>query len=142
MTHFKQHPAQINHILNEWLQAFPASWGKDNPTSALLPPVNIHETADGYHLELSVPGRNKEDFKVKLDKNLLTISFDKKETEEDKSFKTIRREYSHKSFTRSFTLDEQINAEAIQAKYEQGILKLFLPKVEKVIITPKEITIL
>jgi HSP20 family protein len=107
-----------------------------------VPPVNIHETNEGFHLELNAPGRNKEDFKVKLEKDLLTISYEPKESTEEKNFKTIRREFQLKGFKRSFTLDDQIQVDGIQAKYENGILKLFLPRIEKVAISPKEISIL
>ncbi|MNL53906.1 Acid shock protein [compost metagenome] len=121
---------------------FPSTWGKDANLAYATVPVNIHETADGYHLELNAPGRNKEDFKVNVENGLLTISYEKKETTEDKTYKTIRREFNFRSFKRSFNLDEKINADAIQARYENGVLKVFLPKKEEVKLSPKEISIL
>jgi HSP20 family protein len=142
MTFVKQHPAQVNSMLHELLNAFPSSWGRDLPVNHSLPPVNIHETNEGFHLELNAPGRNKEDFKVKLEKNLLTISYEQKENATDPNYKTIRREFQYKGFKRSFSLDDQIQVDGIQAKYENGILKLFLPRIEKVVNNPKEITIL
>jgi len=142
MTFVKQHPAQVNSMFHELLNAFPNSWGRDFPVHHSVPPVNIHETNEGFHLELNAPGRNKEDFKVKLEKDLLTISYEQKENPTDQNYKTIRREFQYKGFKRSFSLDDQIQADGIQAKYENGILKLFLPRVEKTVITPKEITIL
>ena len=92
------------------------------------PAVNIVETPDAYHLELNVPGRNKEDFNVAVDKGLLTISYEKKEEAKNEDAKVVRREFNFQSFKRSFTVDEKINTEAIQAKYENGLLKLLLPK--------------
>ena len=142
MTFVKQHPAQVNSMLHELLNAFPSSWGRDVPVTHSVPPVNIHETNEGFHLELNAPGRNKEDFKVKLEKDLLTISYEPKESTEEKNFKTIRREFQLKGFKRSFTLDDQIQVDGIQAKYENGILKLFLPRIENAVNTPKEISIL
>jgi HSP20 family protein len=142
MTFVKQHPAQVNSMLHELLNAFPSSWGRDLPVNHSLPPVNIHETNEGFHLELNAPGRNKEDFKVKLEKDLLTISYEQKENATDSIYKTIRREFQYKGFKRSFSLDDQIQVDGIQAKYENGILKLFLPRIEKVVNNPKEITIL
>lgn len=142
MTFVKQNPAPVNSLLNELLNTFPSSWGRDFPVSNTVPPVNIHETNEGYHLELNAPGRNKEDFKVKLEKELLTISYEQKENTTENNYKTIRREFQYKGFKRSFSLDDQIQVEGIQAKYENGILKLFLPKIEKVVINPKEISIL
>lgn len=141
MTFTKQHPVQLNNLFDELFSNIPANWGKDFSNQIGNPKVNILETADGYHLELIAAGRNKEDFKVNIDKDLLTISFEKKESLENKDFKTIRKEFTLNSFKRSFSLDEKIKADAIQAKYENGILKLFLPKKEQVTIEPKEITI-
>lgn len=92
------------------------------------PAVNIVETPEAYHLELNVPGRNKEDFNISVDKGILSISYEKKEEEKKEDVKVVRREFSYQSFKRSFTIDEKINAEAIQAKYENGLLKLLLPK--------------
>lgn len=94
-------------------------------------PVNVHETKDAYHLELSAPGLDKEDFAIKLDNGLLTISYEKKEeAKPSDDYKTLRREFNYRSFKRSFTLNDDVNAENIQAKYENGILKVYLPKTE------------
>jgi HSP20 family protein len=142
MTLVKRNPATFNFLIDEIFNGFPANWGKDQVQHHYAPAVNIHETTDGYHVELNVPGRNKEDFKVSIDNNLLTIAFEQKETVENKDYKTLRREFGFKSFKRSFALDEKVNADAIQAKYENGILKLFLPKKEAVKVAPKEIAIL
>jgi HSP20 family protein len=141
MTFVKQ-PTQVNHLFEELFNNFPANWGRDYANQIGNPKVNIHETAEGYHLELIAAGRNKEDFKVNIEKDLLTISFEKKEAEENKDYKTIRKEFTLNSFKRSFSLEEKIKADAIQAKYENGILKLFLPKKEQITQAPKEITIL
>ncbi len=106
-----------------------------------FPAVNIVETDNNYELELNVPGRKKEDFKITLDNDLLTISFEKEEEKTDETKKFIKREFIAQSFSRSFTLDEKINIDEINAKYEDGILMLTLPKKEEVKIQPKEITI-
>lgn len=141
MTFVKQ-PTQVNSLFDELFNNFPANWGRDYSNQVGNPKVNIHETAEGYHLELIAAGRNKEDFKVNIEKDLLTISFEKKEIEENKDYKTIRKEFTLNSFKRSFSLDDKIQADAIQAKYENGILKLYLPKKEQIKQAPKEITIL
>jgi len=107
-------------------------------------PVNIVETAEGFNLDLSAPGRNKEDFKLKVENNLLTISFEAKEAvkeEGQKENKQIRKEFGVESFKRSFTLDDKVDADGIQAKYEAGLLKLFVPKKEETKPAVKEITI-
>lgn len=141
MTFVKQaNPA--NHLFDELFNNFPAHWGRDYANQVSHPKVNIHENNDGFHLELLAGGLNKEDFKIQVEKDLLTISFEKKQVEENKDYKTIRKEFSLNSFKRSFSLDDKINADAIQAKYENGILKLFLPKKAEETKALKEITIL
>ncbi len=142
MTLVKQNPRTSN-ILDDFFFGFPTSWGRDAQNNSFgTPPVNIHETTDGYHVELSAPGRNKEGFKVNVDNGLLTISFEKQEQAENKDFKTIRREFNSKSFKRSFSLDDKVNADAIQAKYENGVLQVYIPKKEEVKVAAKEIAIL
>jgi HSP20 family protein len=106
-----------------------------------VPAVNIIETNDNYELEFNAPGRKKEDFKITVDKNILTVSFEKKEEPKEENRHFIKREFNTPSFKRSFTLDEKINAEGINAKYESGILYLTLPKKEEVKVMPKEITV-
>lgn len=106
-----------------------------------VPAVNISETNDNYELEFNAPGRKKEDFKITVDKNILTVSFEKKEEPKEENRQFIKREFSTPSFKRSFTIDEKINAEGINAKYENGILYLALPKKEEVKVMPKEITV-
>jgi len=142
MSLVKNNPVYFGNLFDELFNQFPASWGKDTQTAFSTVPVNIHETKDGFHLELNAPGRNKEDFKIAIENNLLTISFEKKEETEQKEYKTIRKEFNYQSFKRSFSVDEKINTAAIQAKYENGVLKLYLPKKEEVIVTPKQIEIL
>ena len=135
-------PRNINYLFDEIFNTFPANWGSDSYAQKANPSVNIHETTDGYHLEVTAPGLNKEDIKINAADGLLTISYEKKEEAEQKEYKTIRREFIQRSFKRSFSLDEKVNVDGIEAKYENGILKLHLPKKEEVKVTPKEITIL
>lgn len=129
MTMVKLHsPVQknLNNFFDEFFNELPA-FGK-TVNNLFSPAVNIVETPDAYHLELNAPGRNKEDFQISVDKGLLTISYEKKEEAKNEGVKVVRREFSSQSFKRSFTVDEKINTEAIQAKYENGLLKLLLPK--------------
>jgi HSP20 family protein len=142
MTLVKHNTAPFNSLFDELFNHFPATWGRDANQAYAVVPVNIHETNEGYHLELNAPGRNKEDFKVNIENGLLTISYEKKESQEQKDYKTIRREFSFRSFKRSFTIDEKINADGIQARYENGVLKVYLPKKEEIKVSPKEISIL
>jgi HSP20 family protein len=129
----------LGNFVDDILQGLPAGLGREEAFG--FPPVNINETKDAFHLELSAPGRSKEDFKLGLDNGLLTISFEKKEENKTEDYKTVRKEFSFKSFKRSFNLDDQIDSNGIQAKYENGVLKLYLPKKEQVKESTKEITI-
>ena len=117
----------IDSVFDDLFTSFPAVWNE----GVHNPPVNIHETKEGYHVELNAPGLKKEDFTVNVDNGLLTIGFEKKEEKQSEEYKTIRREFSSRSFKRSFNLDDSINVELVEAKYDNGILKLYLPKKEQ-----------
>lgn len=114
-------------------------------TSALSTPVNIKETNAAFEVHVVAPGVKKEDFNVNVDKNILTISYEHKNEVKDESaegqVKTLRTEYSIRSFKRSFTLNDKIDVSAISAKYTDGILNISLPKKENVEPTVKEIAI-
>ena len=139
MTLVKHNFKTVNDLFDEFFSNRSANWSKESGLN--VPPVNIHETKDDYHLEVIAPGLSKEDFKVNLEKGLLTISHEKKAETENNDYKTHRKEFSFTNFKRSFSVDEKINAEGIQAKYENGVLKLLLPKKEEVKALPKEIAI-
>jgi HSP20 family protein len=128
----------FNSVFDDLLNQFPTTW-KDS--SLHNPPVNIHETSDAYHVELSAPGLNKEDFQVKVEDGLLTISYEQKEETKSEDYKTVRREFSQRSFKRSFTVEDQVNVDNIEAKYDQGVLKLRLPKKEQAKPVVKQINI-
>ena len=128
-------------ILDNLIQEFPAYLGREVSQAFPSTPANIVETADGYHLELNAAGRNKEDFKVAVENGLLTISSEQKEEARSADLKQIRKEFALNPFKRSFSLDEKIDAANIQAKYENGLLKLYLPKKEAVKAQPQTITI-
>ncbi len=138
LVKFNQPAAKtLNGFLDSFLNDFPYTPG-NNLNS---PAVNINESKDDYQLSFNVPGRNKEDFKITVDKNILTVSFDKKEESKDENIKQIKKEFGFQSFKRFFTLDEKIAVDNIVAKYENGILTLALPKKEEVKVQPKEIAI-
>lgn len=96
-----------------------------------MPPVNIAEHKDEYLVSLAAPGMKKNDFKIDVEGNLLTISSEKEESKEEKDKKYNRKEYSYSSFSRSFTLPEEVNKEKIEARYEDGVLKVSLPRKEE-----------
>lgn len=95
-----------------------------------VPAVNITEQKDAYMVSLAAPGLKKEDFTIDVKGNMLTISSKKEERTEETDKKFTRKEYSYSSFSRSFTLPEEINMEKIDAKYENGILNISLPRTE------------
>lgn len=129
----------FNSFFNELVNDFPAVAGKG--TGFANPPVNILETETDYQLELSVPGRNKEDFQVTVEKGLLTIGFEKKEEVKTEGTKSIRKEFTYSNFKRSFSLDDKVDAENIQAKYENGLLKFVLPKKAEAKESTKQISV-
>jgi HSP20 family protein len=101
-------------------------------TNTTLPAVNIKENADAFMVEMAAPGMAKEDFKIELNNDLLTISSEKKNEKETKEGETYtRREYSYQSFSRSFTLPNTVDGEKISAKYENGVLSIEIPKKEE-----------
>lgn len=129
-------------LMKDIFNEIPASFGKTIREDVFgFPPVNIVESGNAYHLEVAAPGMEKTDFSLKLDGTLLTISAIKKDEVKDETIKSIRKEFSYKGFKRSFTLDEKIDAANIAAKYENGILKVALPKKEVTKEASKEITI-
>lgn len=131
-------PVSFNSVFNELFNDFP---GFADRSGFNFPPVNIVETDEAYHVELNAPGRNKEDFKLNIDNGLLTISYEKKEETKQEGVKSIRREFNFQSFKRSFTLDDKVDAANIQAKYENGLLKMYLPKKAEVKEAAKQITV-
>lgn len=131
---------QFDSLFDDFLGSFPSRFEFENSKN-LLPSTNISETENSYLLELNVPGRKKEDFNILIENGLLTISFEKKSETEQKDAKFIRREFNFNSFKRSFSLDEKINVEKIEANYMDGVLKITLPKIAEIKETPKQIVI-
>lgn len=95
------------------------------------PSVNIKETDDHFGLEVAAPGLKKSDFNIALDNGLLTISSEKKVEDKQEEGHYTRKEYSYQSFKRTFTLPDSVDAAAISAVYEDGILNVVLPKKEE-----------
>jgi len=101
-------------------------------TNTSLPAVNIKEDSNSFEVELAAPGLVKDDFKIELNNNTLTILSEKKiekETKEAQRF--TQREFSYQSFSRSFTLPQTVDGDKITAKYENGLLRVNIPKKEE-----------
>jgi len=134
-------PGKSFSFVEDFLNEMPKLFNDDFPANGSnFVPVNIKETKDAYQLEVVAPGMDKNDFNVNLDKNILTVSAEKKNEVKEENEKQVRREYSYRSFKRSFTLDENVDADKIEASYLNGVLNLNLPKKPEVK-TTKEIQI-
>lgn len=111
------------------------NWGLANnsTTNTTIPAVNIKETTENFEVEMAAPGMKKEDFRVELDGNNLTISSETRDENEVKeNERYTRREFSYQSFQRTFTLPKNVvDVEQIHAKYENGVLHLLIPKREE-----------
>ena len=110
------------------------NWG-NNFTNAdnSMPAVNIKETPENFLVEMAAPGMEKKDFKIELDGNALTISSEKQDEREEKEGESYnRKEFSYQSFYRTFHLPKEVvDADRINAKYENGLLSLVIPKREE-----------
>ena len=131
-------PSLFNSLFEEF-----ANFDKlDKNFNKFVPAVNVAESDKDFTIEVSVPGFNKEDFNIRLDNDVLTISGEHKTEEEENKKNYTRKEFNYTSFERSFTLPETVNTDAIDAKYENGILNIILPKKEEAQVKPtKEIKV-
>jgi HSP20 family protein len=121
-------PSLFGDFFSPWSDLFDnADW----PMRTInVPAVNIAEQDNQYMVTLAAPGMKKDDFKIEVDGNMLTISSEKEESTEEKNKKFTRKEYNYSSFSRCFSLPEEIKQENIEAKYEDGVLKIALPRKE------------
>jgi HSP20 family protein len=124
---------EIPALFDDFFRPFNDWFGGSSLTmrSMNIPAVNIAETNSKYEVSLAVPGLKKEDFKINIEGDMLTISSEQEAEEETNEEKWNRKEYNYSSFSRSFNLPEEINQEKIEANYNDGILKINLPKKEK-----------
>ena len=129
LIRFNQHPVSL---LSELMEDFDRNFfARNNESRGMAPSVNIREHEENFLLDLAAPGLKKEDFKINLDNNVLTISSEMKEENEEKNEKFTRREFYFNSFSRSFTLPKTIDLDKIKADYKDGILSIALPKREE-----------
>lgn len=147
MTHSKFHnrnfDRSLDNMVDELFNGLPVvlNDGYNFLTKQGYVPVNINEVNNGYTVDVIAPGFEKTDFKVNIDNNVLTIAAERKTEEKNQTEKQIRKEYSYRSFKRSFTIDDKIDATAIEASYVNGVLSLNLPKKAEVREAAKDITI-
>ena len=132
---------EMPSIFDEFLRGSLMEEGKGNLNRrGTLPAVNTFENKDSYELEVAAPGMKKDDFKIELDNNTLTISSEKNENHEEKENEYSRREFRYQSFTRSFQLPEnKVENSKIAARYTDGILYVSIPKREEAKVQPTRI---
>jgi HSP20 family protein len=126
-------PAIFNDFFRPWESLFDLNGGSllDALKPVSIPSVNIVENKNDYEVSLAAPGMKKDDFKIDIDANTLTISAEKEEKNEEKEERYTRKEYNYSSFSRSFSLPDWVNKDKVDASYENGLLKLILPKTEE-----------
>lgn len=112
-----------NVLSNKWDRMF-----FDDNWSNTTAPANIKQTDTAFILDIIAPGLKKEDFNIQVEKDVLTVSFEKQEEKAETTDKVIRNEYQFRSFKRSFTLGEKVDVAGINASYTDGVLSITLPK--------------
>jgi HSP20 family protein len=134
---FSSIPSLLNDFFtDDWFNSSLMNWRSEG---ASLPAVNVKETNDEFMIEVAVPGMKRDDFKVELDNNVLTISSSKEDSREEKGREGeyTRREFSYQGFQRSFSLPEsKVDGGKISAKYSDGILYVTVPKREEAKVKP------
>jgi len=121
-------PVLMNVFEDFFNRNFPASFTAD--AGRFTPSVNVSETDAAFKLEFAVPGFEKKDFNVEIEKDYIKVSGKKETSNEVREKSYTRREFSFGSFERMFSIPENVDSENIQAQYENGILNLVLPKKE------------
>ena len=130
---------EVNRLYNDFFGRVPSRFDTELSRSEWTPSVDISETKDEIVVKTEVPGMNKDDIKITLQDNVLTLRGERKQEKEEKDTNFHRMERCYGSFTRSFNLPTVVQADKIKASYKDGILNITLPKAEEV--KPKQIPI-
>lgn len=120
-------PSILEDMIRPWNEWLDDRW----PFASHTPAMNVRERDDSFEITVAAPGLEKSDFKIDVNGTLLTVSVEKDQKKEEKEEGYSRREYSYTSFSRTFTLPENINKNKIDATYINGELRLILPKTEE-----------
>ena len=133
------YPSRYNSNYNDDVFNNLFNWNNRQVLNAksMQPSVNIKENEEAFVLELATPGRKKDDLKIEINDDILTIASEVKEEKEESQENFSRREFSFQSFSRSFTLPDTVSGDKIKANYENGILTLTIPKKEEAKPKPK-----
>jgi len=127
---------EIRELEKRIYNSMPVATASDNSISTFTPSVNTREDENGYYIEVDLPGVKKEDISVDLNDRVLTISGERKFKDEVKEENYYKIETAFGKFERSFSIPEDADVEGIEAKSENGVLEIFIPKVKKE--TPKK----
>ncbi|NOU19644.1 MAG: Hsp20/alpha crystallin family protein [Bacteroidales bacterium] len=108
----------------------------ETPANTTVPAVNIKEGKEDFAIEVAAPGFDKKDFKIDLNNNVLEISSEKEEKNEENNDKMMRCEFKYASFKRYFTLPDSVESDKIKATYKDGILNVVIPKKDEAKVKP------
>jgi HSP20 family protein len=133
--------AALAPMFNDLFESFLSDSPFSDRMISRVPAVNISENENAYSIELAAPGLNKENFKIQLDKNLLTISVEQKSENNQENKQYNKREFSYTSFVRSFALPDSADDSNIDAEYTDGILKIMVQKKEEAKTVARQIEI-
>ena len=129
-------PVWSNWIDEMFNRDLPSFFTSNFNTGITIPKVNIRETKDAYFVDMAVPGLKKSDFHIELDKQILSISTEIENDNQEHQDSHIRREFGYAAFKRSFSLPETVKEDKIRAEYTDGVLSVHLPKKEEAIQKP------
>ncbi len=126
-------PKNFNSFIDEFFNRdfYDSNMSNLSSTGTTVPAVNIVESNDEFQVEVAAPGMKKDDFHVELDNDMLIITSEKQDSSEHSDKSYARREFSYQSFNRTFHLPNTVEADKIKAKYENGVLRLVIPKKEE-----------
>lgn len=123
-------PSIFHDFFKPWDRWFDTNGGS-MPNMMTVPAVNIVEKQNHFEISLAAPGMKKDDFNIDVEGNLLTISAESEQKQEERDERHTRQEFNYTSFSRAFTLPDGVMRDKIDASYENGLLRLMLPKTEE-----------
>lgn len=141
LVKYKRPIARRNNMFPSMFDEFFGDMAGGKDFASHVPSVNIKEEDDKFILEMSAAGYTKEDVKLKVEDDVLTISGEHEEKTEEKGDKFLTREFSKGNFKRSFNLNGMVDADKVEAKFDNGILTITMPKVESAVSKLREINI-
>lgn len=117
--------------VEEWMNRPFRDWFGKFGHSESLPSANIKETDEHYEIDLAVPGMDKGDFDIRIENGMLIVSAEQKTEQKEEKDNFVHQEFSYQSFQRTFSLPDGADAESIEARYDNGVLHIMIPRVEE-----------